>query len=58
MAGLIAHVILAVLYSLLGGLFIGMAVDNFKAHRYFLFGFDLMVAAYHCAYIIKLVFER
>lgn len=57
MIDILLIVIAALLYATLGGFFVKLAVDNFKAHRYFLFGFDLMTVVYHSAWILKLVFE-
>lgn len=58
MVDILVYVFAYLLYSALGAFFIGTAVGNFKANRYFLFGFDLMVAGYNLAWILKLVFEH
>ena len=58
MVDILVHVFAYLLYSACGAFFIGTAVGNFKDNRYFLFGFNLMIAGYNLAYLVKLVFEH
>lgn len=58
MVDILLCVFACLLISAFGAFFIGAAVGNFKANRYFLFGFDLMLAGYDLAYLVKLIFEH
>ena len=46
---------LSVIYALVGGFFIGGAIDGFKKSNYYVFGFDITMSIIMVANIIEVI---